>query len=149
MDKKEQTRLRVKRYRDKKNGVTPEKDVTQRCNAVEMVPASFVQGRNGVMHEFLPERPRYLTLSDGQVLDRLNQPATSKSLPGMEAANESYFTIIRQEPGILDALTDKTKRKKLERITQSLKDFNVSKEIRYGISGPTFDVAGEMLEVTK
>ena len=148
MDKKEQTRLRVERYRNKQKSVTKEKDVTQGCNAEEVVPASYVQGRNG-MHEFLPERPRYLTLSDGQVLDRLNQPTASKSLPGMEAANDSYFTIIEQEPGILEALTDKTKRAKLEKITQSLKDFNVSKEIRYGVSGPTFDVVGEMLEVTK
>ncbi len=145
-DKESRKEASRKSMEKKRQGLTS--GVNKEGVNIEMVPASFVQGRNG-KHEFLPERPRYLTLSDGQVLDRLNQPTTSKSLPGMEAANDSYFTIIKQEPGILDALTDKTKRKKLEKITQSLKDFNVSKEIRYGISGPTFDVIGEMLEVTK
>ncbi len=96
-------------------------------------------------------RLRYLVLSDGQVLDRANQPSSNKHLPGIEACNRVNDSrpVIKQDSGILDALTDKTKRKKLEKITQSLKDFNVSKEIRYGISGPAFDVVGEMLEVTK
>ncbi len=115
---------------------------------IETVPASYIQGNKG-RHEFLPERPRYLTLSDGQVLDRLNQPTATKELPGMRAANDSYSGIIRQEPGILDALTDPAKRKKLEKIHQSLKDFKVSKEVRYGVSGPTFDVVGEMLDATR
>lgn len=90
-------------------------------------------------------------LSDGQALDRANQPSFSKHLPGMAACNRvnDSYPVIRQAPGILDALTDKTKRKKLEKIHQSLKDFNVTKEIRYGISGPTFDAVGEMLEVTE
>ena len=114
---------------------------------IEMVPASFVQGRNG-KHEFLPERSRYLTLSDGQVLDRLNQPAVKKQIPGMEAVNDSR-PVIKQDSGMLDALTDKTKRKKLEKIHQSLKDFNVSKELRYGISGAMFDIVGELLEATQ
>ena len=37
------------------------------------VPACYVQGITGKFKS-LPERPRYLELSDGQVLDRLNQP---------------------------------------------------------------------------
>lgn len=146
MDKKEQTRLRVKRYRDKQKSVTSDNNVTQGCNA-ETVPASYVEGRKE-RHEFLPERPRYLELSDGQVLDRLNQPTANKELPGMKAANDSHFSIIRQEPGMLSALTDPIKRKKLEKITESLKTFNVSKEVRYGIEGPSFDMVDELLEVT-
>ncbi len=51
-------------------------------------------------------------------------------------------------PAILDALVDPVKRKKLEAISQSLKDFNVSKEVRYGVCGPTFDIVGELLEIT-
>ena len=105
----------------------------------------------GTTEEMFEGRLRYLVLSDGQVLDRANQPSPNKHLPGMEACNRvnDSHPVIEQDHGILDALTDKTKRKKLEKITQSLKDFNASKEIRYGISGPTFDVVGEMLEVTK
>ena len=37
-------------------------------------------------------------------------------------------------------------RTKLEKIHQSLKDFNVSKEVRLGVNGLTFDVVGELLE---
>ena len=37
---------------------------------------------------------------------------------------------------------------KLEKIHQSLKDFNQEQNIRYGVSGPTFDVIGELLEAT-
>lgn len=40
-----------------------------------MAPASYVEGLNGIKYEFLPKRPRYLTLSDRQVLDRANQPS--------------------------------------------------------------------------
>ena len=65
--KKEQTRLRVQRYRNKQKSVTREKDATQPDVTQEMVPASYVEGINGKMYEVLPERPRYLKLSDGQV----------------------------------------------------------------------------------
>ena len=37
-------------------------------DGIEYVPASNVPGMS------LPERPRYLTLSDKQILDRLNPP---------------------------------------------------------------------------
>jgi len=90
MDKKEQTRLRVQRYRDKKNSVT---DVTQ-C------PENVTQD-------------------------------------------------VTHYPAIIHALSDPVKREKLEKIYQSLKDFNVTDGVRYGVSGPTFAVIGEMLEVTK
>ena len=57
----------------------------------EMVPASYVQGLNGRMYQSLPERPRFVTLSDGQVLDRLNQPIADKTkIPQMRASNECY-----------------------------------------------------------
>ncbi len=91
MDKKKQTKLRVQRYRDKQKSVTTVKDVTQGCNA-ETVPASYVQGRK--MYEALPERARYLELSDGQVLDRLNQPGGHTSgdfILRMQACNESSY----------------------------------------------------------
>ena len=59
---------------------------------IEMVPASYVQGLNGRMYEALPERPRYLTLSDGQVLDRAKQPEAHPTGDiRMQAANESAY----------------------------------------------------------
>ncbi len=91
MDKKEQTRLRVQRYRDNKKSVTTDNNVTHGDVTPETVPASYVQGLSGVF-ESLPERPRYLTLSDGQVLDRLNQPMPNKSnCHDMQACNEASY----------------------------------------------------------
>ena len=96
---KEQTRKRVERYRDKQKSVTPSSGVTQGCNAVEMVPASYVMGLNEVMYEALPERPRYLTLSDGQVLDRLDQPEGGRSGDTeMVACNESAYNFKVHRP---------------------------------------------------
>lgn len=88
--KKEQARLRKQRQRDKERdiGGCDINSVTE-----EMVPASYVQGITGKFQS-LPERPRYLELSDGQVLDRLNQPEGHTSgdrILRMQAHNESSF----------------------------------------------------------
>ena len=56
----------------------------------ETVPASFVVGLTGTF-EVLPERPRYLTLSDGQVLDRANQPEPDIQMRAMNFCNESCY----------------------------------------------------------
>ena len=56
---------------------------------------------------------------------------------------------ITQYPAIVEALCDPVKRNKLEAIYQSLKAHNVLGEVRYGVFGPTFEVVGEMLEVTE
>ncbi len=90
MDKKEQTRLRVQRYRDKQNSVT---DVTQSP-------------------------------------DNVTQDVT-------------------QYPAYLYALADIEMRAKLRLIRDSLKTHGVLREVRYGVSGPTFDVISELLEVVK
>ncbi len=87
---REQTRLRVQRYRDNKKSVTTDNNVTHEDVTQEVVPVSFVEGLNGKMYQTLPERSRYLTLSDGQVLDRLNQPNRSNS-PEMRACNEARY----------------------------------------------------------
>ena len=55
---------------------------------------------------------------------------------------------VRPLPAIVYALTDPIKRRKLEKICQSLKDFNQLGEVGYGVEGPTFDIVGELLEVT-
>lgn len=51
-------------------------------------------------------------------------------------------------PALLDALVDKNKRLKLEKINESLKSFHQSDNIRYGINGPTFTDINELLEAT-
>ena len=94
MDKKEQTRLRVERYRNKQKSVTQDKDVTQSDVTQETVPASYVEGLNGKMYQALPERARFLTLSDGQVLDRsiiVPGHASGDFIQRMRACNEAEY----------------------------------------------------------
>ena len=94
---KEAVRRAVDKHRKgiTSEGITSEGITEQGTTEIEeMVPASYVQGVNGRMYEVLPERPRYLTLSDGQVLDRANQPEGHTSgdrIVRMQAANESAY----------------------------------------------------------
>ena len=53
-----------------------------------------------------------------------------------------------QYPAIALALVDPVKRGKLVKVFTELKGGGLSKEVRYGVSGPTFDIVGELLEVT-
>ena len=87
---REQARVRKQRQRDK------ERDIGGRDtdSVTETVPASYVMGLDGKMYEALPERERYLELSDGQVLDRLNQPeahASGDFIQPMRACNEGAY----------------------------------------------------------
>ena len=59
-------------------------------NSNTLVPASYVEGLNGQRYQSLPARPRYLTLSDGQVLDRANQPI-ARLLSGSEIKDIKYM----------------------------------------------------------
>ena len=52
-------------------------------------------------------------------------------------------------PAIIYALTDPVKRKKLEKITLSLKDFKQAENVCYGVNGPAFDAIGDLLDATK
>lgn len=75
----------------KKRGTTAGGDKTGTT-----VPASFVHGITGDF-EALPERPRFLTLSDGQVLDRLNSPeghASGDFILRMRYCNESSYNFM-------------------------------------------------------
>ena len=55
---------------------------------------------------------------------------------------------ITEYPAILEALVDPIKRAKLKRIHESLRTRGLLGEVRYGVYGPTFDIVGELLEVT-
>ena len=54
-------------------------------------------------------------------------------------------------PAIIHALTDPEKRRKLEKVYHSLRDFKQEKGVYYGhpYNGISFDIIGEMLEVTR
>jgi hypothetical protein len=74
-------------------------------DGIEYVPASYVPGSNGKEWLNLPERERYLTLTDGQVLDRANPPARKKALSGamiqtLQRANDSAFGFIPRSKGV-------------------------------------------------
>ena len=96
--KTEQAKLRMQKMRNKKS-VTSD-SVTKDNVTQELVPASYVEGLGGKMYEVLPERPRYLKLSDGQVLDRLHQHEV-KTLGFIEMirCNESYNYRTSKERG--------------------------------------------------
>jgi len=86
----------------------------------------------------LPERPRYLTLSDGQVLDRANPPKGKVN----EYDLNGYRALIQEgtekEYGLILSLADPVRMKKIQAITDSLKRHDVLEGVRYGIWGPTF-----------
>ena len=88
---REQAKVRKQRQRDKQRDIgsvtSPIVGGVQH-NPIETVPQSYVQGLTGKFKS-LHERPRFLTLSDGQVLDRFNQPEASVELPGIRGCNES------------------------------------------------------------
>ena len=95
MDKKEQTRKRVERYRERHKSVTSESVTSEKATVnvtQEIVPASYVRGLTG-MYQFLPERPRYVTLSDGQVMDRAYKPEvkplSGNRIQAIRAVNET------------------------------------------------------------
>ena len=106
-------RQKERRMKPQSEAPTPEAPVeapTFFRNGVEYVPASYIPGTKGRMYQFLPERPRYLTLSDNQVLDRLNQPTVDQELPlhnRMLRANDSMFAPFRKRKAVPLELKDK------------------------------------------
>lgn len=102
MSKKEQTRLRVQRYRNKQKSVT--------------------------------ESPENVTQSPDSVTESVDNVTLD----------------VTQYPAIIHALVNPDKRKKLEKIYQSLKDFKQAENVYYGCSKDSvpFDVVGDLLEAT-
>jgi len=92
---REQARLRKQKQRDilRRDSVTSgERDIPSVTfkDSVEYVPASYVEGLSRT-YQNLPERTRFLKLSDGQVLDRLNQPEPNRHSHLMNICNESSY----------------------------------------------------------
>lgn len=95
---KETARIKAaERQRKHRLGVTEgvtQQGVTKGVTDVESVPASYIKGLSD-FYESLPERPRYLPLSDGQVLDRLNQPqghGSEDTIRRIELCNDACYT---------------------------------------------------------
>jgi len=111
-----------------KEGLTEQgltKDGTFFNDGVEMVSA----------FGSLPARPRYLVLSDGQILDRANQPKSNKHLWGMVACNRAneYRNIKSRNTRLVKLLLG------LDRDITGLdgKRLNLLETVRYGIGGAT------------
>uniref|UniRef100_A0A6M3L0W8 Uncharacterized protein n=1 Tax=viral metagenome TaxID=1070528 RepID=A0A6M3L0W8_9ZZZZ len=89
---KEAVRKAVAKSRVLLKGITSE-GITEQGITVETVPPAYVPGITGDFM-MLPERPRYKTLSDGQVLDRANPPDGKFSgtyIQEIRFCNESEF----------------------------------------------------------
>jgi len=93
--------------------------------------------RAGTTVEMFNRKPRYLKLSDGQVLDRTYQPEPNKHLPEMAACNRET-----------DLSRGMSKAKRLAVIMRALdrdvtgldgKRVTLGSMVRYGVSGPTMD----------
>ena len=104
--------------------------------------------KENVLPEMFEGKPRYLTLSDRQVLDRTYQPEPNKHIPEMIAANRVNET--RLGSGL-----DVEKAAKLLMIANSLnrdyialdgKKGKLSDLVRYGIDGLTMTQVKERLE---
>ena len=97
----------------------------------------------------LPTRPRYLTLSDGQVLDRADLPKVTKMITRPEAiqmVNRADGRMIDQskadrskrwrEDVRLEAFQDKKERERLQSICASLSGHKVLDEVYLGTRDP-------------
>lgn len=94
----------------------------------------------------LPERPRYLTLSDGQVLDRANPPkgkVNEYDLNGYKALTQEGN---EKEYGLILSLADPIRRKKIQSITDSLKKHSMLDGVRYGLWGHSFKSIDNLLK---
>ena len=145
-------------YKDPKKQKEAIRKATQKYRKVsqEGITEGGITKNNDVIPEMvpplgtLPERPRFKTLSDGQVLDRANPPKMTKKLTEIkswEAANRADQSRMSSGGSLLNSLVDN--RKKLAAICASLENRGLLKEVRYGVNGPTFNQVTEMLEVTQ
>ncbi len=87
---------------------------------------------------------------------RDRQKSVTEALPNVtqspNSVTESVDSVtqdVTHYPAIIYALTDPIKRKKLEAIAQSLKEFKQAENVYYGCRDPVpFDVVGDLLEAT-
>jgi len=75
--------------------------------------------------------------------------SVTESPDSVTVRGESVTPDVTVYPAIVRAITDPKIRSKVERISQELSNRGLSKDVRYGIDGPTFDIVKELLEVTR
>ena len=140
--------MRRRREGVTKQGVTSPKSDKNVTPEVEMVTDQF------------GTRPRYLTLSDGQVLDRANLPKVTKMITRPEAiqmSNRADGRMIDQskadrykhwrEDVRLEAFQDKKERERLQSICASLSGHKVLDEVYLGTRDPVpMSEVAELLE---
>lgn len=90
--------------------------------------------------------------NDDKTVDKLGEVSTQDILNCRQALDDVPVPTegrqLRAEyPALLYALADPVKREKLRRISESLRNHGVLKDVSYGIGGPTFDVVSEYLAV--
>ena len=149
--------MKSQRQKERRKGEAPAKMKPLNEAPVEMVGASYIPTTRGEV-EFLPERPRYMDLGDGQTLDRAKLPKATGTKEGMLRANEVSSSVIDKEraerwrsgtdvhsPVVAGVVEN---RRKLERICAALKRRGLEDEVRSGIYGPTFKVVGDWLDAT-
>ena len=93
--------------------------------------------QNGVEQDRVEQfegKPRYLKLSDGQVLDRANQPNPNKHLPAMIACNRDSRRKMSRQEGLGRLLVSLNK----DITGLDTKRVSLLGMVRYGIGGPTF-----------
>jgi len=158
MNKTEQARLRKQKQRDKEKA----QSVTQVVENVTQSPESVTQVVENVTQDvtlivpaigILPERPRFLTLSDGQVMDRCRLP--TKSLPKTKF-NDRVIDPVRAERyrlwregivsanPVLEALAYPAERAKLRRVCTELSNHHQLHSVSYGVT--PMDLVSEYLD---
>jgi len=100
-------------------------------------------GSKGV--ELFNGKPRHLTLSDGQVLDRANQAKPNKHIPEMAACNRANEADLSR--GMSKAKRVAMIMRALDRTMTGLdgKPVKLGSMVRLGVSGYTFQEIGELL----
>jgi len=132
--------MKSRRQKERRKGEAPTKmKPLSEAPTVEMVPPRGI----------LSKRPRHLTLSDGQVLDRANLPKVTKMVARPEAirmVNRADGRVIDQskadrykrwrEDVRLEAFQDKKERERLQSICASLSAHKVLDEVYLGTRDP-------------
>lgn len=80
--------------------------------------------------------------------ETVTNSVTKGSVTGQNVT-KSVTVGVTQYPAIAEALIDPVKRAKLGRICYQLNSRGLSKEVRYGVNGPSFDVVSELLHITE
>jgi len=143
MEKKEQTRLRVQRYRDK------QKSVTYTPNIVTQDPNSVTQMDNNVTLDVTLTKEEYARTGEALMEGIRKSSSMRRDELYNWAMNYKEPAEPREDdgnPAIVHALADLPKRAKLRRICEGLNRRGLGHLVRYGVNGPTMLEVSELLE---